>query len=53
MNRLLLLVLPILEGIKIPDDPEKRSALLGLDDKPLTKKQFIGLLQDLLLTPYG
>lgn len=52
-DKLLLLVIPLLESIKIPDDPEKRAALLGLEDKPSTKKQFIMLLQDLLLLPYG
>lgn len=51
--RLLMLVLPLLESIKIPDDPEKRCTLLGLGDKPLTKKQFLALLQDVLLIPYG
>lgn len=48
-----MLVLPLLESIEIPKDPEKRNSLLGLADKPETKKQFIGLLQDVLLLPYG
>lgn len=52
-DKLLLLVIPLLESIQIPDDPEKRAALLGLEDKPSTKKQFLTLLQDLLLLPYG
>lgn len=52
-TRLLMLVLPLLGTIKIPEDPEKRSSLLGLEDKPSTKKQFIALLQDVLLIPYG
>lgn len=48
-----MLILPLLESIKIPDDPEKRQSLLGLTDKPSTKKQFLALLQDVLLLPYG
>lgn len=53
VNRLLMLVLPLLGAIKIPEDPEKRCTLLGLADKPLTKKQLINLLQDVILLPYG
>lgn len=48
-----MLILPLLESIKIPEDSEKRLSLLGLADKPSTKKQFIALLQDVLLLPYG
>lgn len=48
-----MLVLPLLESIEIPKDPEKRSSLLGLGDKPTTKKQFLAMLQDVLLLPYG
>lgn len=51
--RLLMLILPLLEFIEIPSDPEKRISLLGLADKPSTKKQFLALLQDVLLLPYG
>lgn len=53
VDRLLMLVLPLLGAIKIPEDPEKRGTLLGLADKPLTKKQLINLLQDVILLPYG
>lgn len=49
----MLLILPLLESIKIPEDPEKRSQLLGLADKPRTRKSLIALLQDVLLLPYG
>ncbi|XP_055313108.1 proteasome-associated protein ECM29 homolog isoform X2 [Sitodiplosis mosellana] len=52
-DKLLMLVLPLLESIEIPKDPEKRSSLLGLGDKPSTKKQFLAMLQDVLLLPYG
>lgn len=48
-----MLILPLLEFIEIPSDPEKRISLLGLADKPTTKKQFLALLQDVLLLPYG
>lgn len=48
-----MLILPLLESIKIPEDPEKRCQLLGLADKPTTKKSLIALLQDVLLLPYG
>lgn len=48
-----MLVLPLLGEIKIPEDPQKRHSLLGLEDKPSTKKQLIALLQDVLLLPYG
>ena len=48
-----MLILPLLGFIEIPSDPEKRISLLGLADKPTTKKQFLTLLQDVLLLPYG
>lgn len=50
---MLMLVLPLLGEIKIPEDPQKRHSLLGLEDKPLTKKQLMALMQDVLLLPYG
>lgn len=51
--RLLNLIVPLLEFIQVPSDDEKRNSLLGLTDKPSTKKQFFALLQDILLLPYG
>lgn len=50
---MLMLVLPLLGSIKIPEDPVKRYSLLGLEDKPSTKRQLIALLQDVFLLPYG
>lgn len=50
---MLMLVLPLLGSISVPEDPVKRSSLLGLEDKPSTKRQLIALLQDVLLLPYG
>ncbi|XP_055390335.1 proteasome-associated protein ECM29 homolog [Condylostylus longicornis] len=52
-DKLLLLILPLLEKIKIPDDPDQRKATFGLDEKPNTKKLFLNMLQDVLLLPYG
>lgn len=52
-DKLLMLVIPLLGQIKIPSDPEKRATLLGLSDKPNTKKQFLNLLLDVFLLPYG
>lgn len=52
-DKLLMLIVPLLQFIEFPNDPEKRSSLLGLADKPTTKKQFLALLQDILLLPYG
>lgn len=48
-----MLILPLLETIKFPEDPEQRRKLFGLSDKPSTRKQFLSLLQDVLLLPYG
>lgn len=52
-DKLLMLVLPLLETIKFPSDIEQRNKLLGLSDKPSTRKQFISVLEDVLLLPYG
>lgn len=48
-----MLVLPLLGAIKIPENPENRSELLGLSGKPHTKQQLLSILMDLLLLPYG
>lgn len=48
-----MLVLPLLGEIKITDDVENRRKILGLADKPSTRKQLISLLLDVLLLPYG
>lgn len=48
-----MLVLPLLGEIKIPENPDSRSELLGLSGKPHTKTQFLSILMDVLLLPYG
>lgn len=50
-DKLLLLILPLLGALKIPG--ERVQEVLGLKDKPNTKKQLLSLLQDVLLFPYG
>lgn len=48
-----MLILSDLNEIKLPDDPAQRKLVLKLDDKPEIKKNFMSLLQDVLLLPYG
>uniref|UniRef100_A0A182JSK2 Proteasome-associated protein ECM29 homolog n=1 Tax=Anopheles christyi TaxID=43041 RepID=A0A182JSK2_9DIPT len=52
-DKILMLVVPLLGEIKIPENPEKRSKLLGLSNKPATKQQLLSILMDELLLPYG
>ncbi|XP_053680548.1 proteasome-associated protein ECM29 homolog [Anopheles nili] len=52
-DKILMLVLPLLGEIKIPVNPESRSELLGLSNKPHTKQQLLSMLLDVLLLPYG
>ncbi|XP_016928880.3 proteasome-associated protein ECM29 homolog [Drosophila suzukii] len=52
-DKLFALLLPILSDMKIPDDPAQRSKLLDLQDKPSISANFLSLLQDVLLLPYG
>ncbi|XP_058066629.1 proteasome-associated protein ECM29 homolog [Anopheles bellator] len=52
-DKILMLVLPLLGEIKIPDNPESRAELLGLSSKPHTKQQLLSILMDVLLLPYG
>lgn len=48
-----MLLLPILGDLKVPDDPAERQKVLQLQDKPLIRKNFLALLLDVLLLPYG
>lgn len=50
-DKLLHLILPLLGSLKIPG--ERAQEVLGLSEKPGTKKQLLSLLQDVLLLPYG
>lgn len=48
-----MLVLVDLGDLILPDDPEERKNFLKLDNKPALKRNFLHLLQDVLLLPYG
>lgn len=52
-NKLLMLILPLLGSVKLPDNPEERKSLFGLADKPNTKQHLLSILLDVLLLPYG
>ncbi|KAH8402377.1 hypothetical protein KR009_011602, partial [Drosophila setifemur] len=52
-DKLFALLLPILADIKISDDPAQRAKLLNLQEKPAIRTNFLSLLQDVLLLPYG
>lgn len=52
-DSLLLLIIPLLGNVKVPADPEQRSTLFGLHEKPQVARQLLGLLLDMLLLPYG
>lgn len=52
-NKLLLLIIPLLGDLKLPENPEERKSLFGLSAKPNTKQQLLSVLLDVLLLPYG
>lgn len=52
-NKLLLLIIPLLGDLKLPENPEERKTLFGLSDRPNTKQHLLSILQDVLLLPYG
>ncbi|CAD7011930.1 unnamed protein product [Ceratitis capitata] len=52
-DKLFMLVLPMLGDIKLPADPARVNEVLKLNDKPTVRKNFLQLLQDVLLLPYG
>ena len=52
-NKLLLLIIPLLGEIKLPENPEERKTLFGLSDRPNTKHHLLSILLDVLLLPYG
>lgn len=52
-NKLLMLILPLLGEIKLPENPEERKTLFGLSERPNTKQHLLSILLDVLLLPYG
>ncbi|XP_076224219.1 proteasome adapter and scaffold protein ECM29 isoform X2 [Nomia melanderi] len=52
-DSLLHIIMPVLGHINIPTDPDKRTSLLGLQDKPYVAKQLLSFMLDVLLLPYG
>lgn len=52
-DSLLLLIVPLLGSVNVPADPEKKSTLFGLHEKPQVAKQLLAILLDMLLLPYG
>lgn len=52
-DKLIMLILPLLGELKVPDNPEERSKLFGLSDKSKTRQHLLGMLLDVLLIPYG
>lgn len=52
-DSLLLLIIPLLGKVKVPTEPEKKTTLFGLHEKPQIVKQLLAILLDMLLLPYG
>lgn len=50
---LLLILMPVLGHVTIPADPEKRSVLFGLNERPYVSKLLADFMLDMLLLPYG
>eukprot|EP00095_Tigriopus_kingsejongensis_P007808 maker-scaffold204_size260821-snap-gene-1.36 protein:Tk07808 transcript:maker-scaffold204_size260821-snap-gene-1.36-mRNA-1 annotation:"proteasome-associated protein ecm29-like protein" len=52
-DSLLLMLLPVLADVSVPDDPEQQRAVLGLHEKPAVRRLLLDFLLDYLLLPYG
>lgn len=52
-NKLLMLIMPLLGLIKLPENPPERKTLFGLSERPNTKQHLLSILMDVLLLPYG
>lgn len=52
-DKLLLLILPLLGNLKLPELADERKSLFGLSDRPNTKHHLLSILLDVLLLPYG
>jgi len=50
---LLLILMPVLGHVTVPADPEKRSVLFGLNERPYVSKLLADCMLDILLLPYG
>lgn len=48
-----MLVIPDLNKIQLPSDPDERKRLFKWNDKSKMKPYFLEMLQDVLLLPYG
>ncbi|KDR13581.1 proteasome-associated protein ECM29 homolog isoform X2 [Zootermopsis nevadensis] len=52
-DSLLLILMPVLGHVTVPPDPEKRSVLFGLNERPHIFKLLADFMLDMLLLPYG
>lgn len=52
-NKLLMLILPLLGEIKIPESPEDRKKTFGLAERANARQMLLSILLDVLLLPYG
>jgi len=52
-NKLMMLILPLLGNLKLPENPADRKDFLGLADKPHTKANLLAICLDVLLLNYG
>ncbi|PNF26280.1 hypothetical protein B7P43_G02686 [Cryptotermes secundus] len=52
-DSLLLILMPVLGHVTVPADPEKRSVLFGLNERPHIYKLLADFMLDVLLLPYG
>ncbi|XP_069674508.1 proteasome adapter and scaffold protein ECM29 isoform X2 [Periplaneta americana] len=52
-DSLLLILMPVLGHVNVPADPEKRSVLFGLNERPHVCKLLSDFMLDMLLLPYG
>ncbi|XP_046403565.1 proteasome adapter and scaffold protein ECM29-like [Ischnura elegans] len=50
---ILLLIMPVLGEVNVPEDSEERSKEFGLEDKPAVAKALTSFALDVLLLPYG
>eukprot|EP00058_Branchiostoma_floridae_P021365 XP_002606855.1 hypothetical protein BRAFLDRAFT_91624 [Branchiostoma floridae] len=51
-DSLLQLMMPVLNHLKMPEDPERRKAMFRLSEKPKTAQIMLEFMMDMLLLPY-